>query len=88
MSDPIPLAHVAECDCWRCAELRDGPDYFNEYRARSADPTTCAHPDEDREPHSGDLWTCGHCGADCEQPSAEALDAIFGAITAPVEATP
>ena len=65
----ITLHHDAACACWRCQEARGVDDGLAPFRARQADPLTCAHPDDDRMPISGDGWLCGHCGAEVEAPS-------------------
>lgn len=54
--------HREGCECWRCEELRRGPDALAGFRSRRADPAECPHPEGDREPISGDGWLCGDCG--------------------------
>jgi hypothetical protein len=56
------MGHDVGCVCWRCRELRAEDVYAADLRCRSADPTKCHHPDDDRAPLSGDGWMCMHCG--------------------------
>lgn len=72
------LGHEAACACWRCEEARGVDDGLGPFRARSADPLTCPHPDDDKGPVSGDGWLCGHCGADVEGPAGvTSIERIF-----------
>lgn len=63
------VGHADMCPCWRCVERAEGQGELSFYRSRDVDPTTCAHPSDDRSPLSGDGWLCDHCGADVCAPS-------------------
>jgi hypothetical protein len=63
------IDHPVNCICWRCEELRSGPDGLAGYRGRSVDPLTCEHPSDHRSPISGGYWLCDHCGDYCDEPA-------------------